>query len=137
MCAVIYKIRTRARKLTELKGLDLLIPKDGHVSDIIRSVKSSSPLEEGSTGEFSVTEVINGRMSRVYPPEENVIILSKPFVYEMRREEIEFGVEEIESGAKLTQVYNFDKDPLRGWGIPFFFVFKPVRFSFSVLNCAR
>ncbi|KAI9006948.1 ubiquitin carboxyl-terminal hydrolase 5 [Hyaloraphidium curvatum] len=93
---------------------ELLVPKNGTVTDVLDALRPKVKLEEGGTGQLRLFEVLGGRVSREFGPEDPVKDFADgPILY---AEEVEQGAA---PGDRTIRVQHFHKDPTRYHGIPF------------------
>ncbi|KAI5301090.1 hypothetical protein KEM56_001970 [Ascosphaera pollenicola] len=109
--------------LSKETTVDLLVPRQGEVSDLIALLRQKLDLPEEKVPKIRLFEVHNNKIFKDIPDSYGVTGLTEyaPLYAEpVPKEELEIGDDEYK-----VNVFHFDKEPNRPHGIPFKFVVKP------------
>ena len=106
---------------------ELLVPKSGHIADLVRELRRKANIEDDPMQPIRVNAVNNGRIYKELGPDYPVTsIVDYYTLYAERIPEEELQMSE---NDRLMSSYHCDKDVSKYHGIPFKFVIKPVSSS--------
>jgi len=113
--------------------LDILVPKTGHIRDLILGLQKKANLDDETTQNVRVYDVHNGKVNREFhddSPVSHITDFSNLYAEIIPEEE-----RNTQDGDAAIFCYHFDKEPNKHHGIPFKFVVKPVslgRYSLGI-----
>lgn len=110
--------------LSKETPVELLVPRQGEVSDLIALLRQKLDLPEEKVPRIRLFEIHNNKIFKDIPESYGVTGLTEysPLYAEpVPKEELEMADDEYK-----INVFHFDKEPNRPHGIPFKFVVKPV-----------
>lgn len=123
----IMKVTWLPDGIVKEEPLEVLVPRQGIVSDIITGVIRKTKLNElnppPDLREFRVLEVSAGKITRELPSDFNVATIGEftsLYVERIPQEEIEAADED-----RAIYCFHFDKEPNKPHGVPFKFIAKP------------
>lgn len=108
--------------------MEVLVPRDGTIADVIAGVQKKANLEDNA--DIRVYESHGGKIYREFQPDSKIAGINE-FVtlYAEKYPEEELSMQE---GERTINVFNFDRDVSRPHGVPFKFVMKPVSLTLSL-----
>ena len=123
----LLKLTFLSEGITKEETFDILVPKAGLVVDMLRGLQKKTGMSDETLQRIRVFEVQSSRILREYDHDNSVVpILEHAILYaEVENEE----EKELGEGERMGYAYHYDKEPLKGHGVPFRFVVKEVTSS--------
>ena len=103
--------------------LEILVPKNGIVSDLIAGIAKKVNLDAETTAKVRVMEVHAGKIHKEMSEDFNVVGINEfttLYAEKIPDDELHHG-----EGDVAIYAYHFDKEPNKAHGVPFKFVLKP------------
>lgn len=119
----IMKLTWLPEGIAKEEPLEVLVPRNGLVDDIIIGTSRKLKLDEATTQLLRVYEVAAGKIARELPRDFSVTTIGEfttLYVERIPEEEINYDDDDT-----AIYAYHFDRDPQKAHGIPFKFVIKP------------
>lgn len=118
------KLTFLSEGITREETFDILVPKAGTIADLLIGLQKKIALPDEALQRIRVFEVQSSRVSREYDHDYSVVpILEHVSLYA----EVENDEErELGDGERLGYAFHYDKEVLKGHGVPFRFVVKDV-----------
>ena len=114
--------------------MEVLVPRDGTIQDVLAGLQKKANLDDETISKARVFEVHNYKIYKEFTPDAK-FGGSNDFVA-LYAERVPDEELELESGARVVNAYNFDKETNKPHGVPFKFVVKPVCFrELYTLRC--
>ncbi|KAK9471279.1 uncharacterized protein V1510DRAFT_420556 [Dipodascopsis tothii] len=102
---------------------ELLVPKNGTMQDALELLKAKAGLTDEATAQVRIFAVHMNKIHKLLSLEHPVISViesSQLYAEQLSPDDLDKGADD-----KYIQVYHFQKEPIRGHGVPFYFVIKP------------
>ena len=109
--------------VTQEELVDILVPKNSTIAQVIDILRSKVTLSEGGSGHMRIFDVSTHKIQRQLEDTmsiQQVTDFANLYAEEIPKEEVEKAVED-----KVISAFHFSKEPVRAHGIPFKFVIKP------------
>ncbi|KAL2825982.1 hypothetical protein BDW59DRAFT_145700 [Aspergillus cavernicola] len=118
-----YQVTWLSEGITKEQSLEVLVPRDGTISDLLVGLQRKASLDDDTIGNTRVYETHGHKIYRDLQPESKFNgITEYVTLYAEKVPEEELNLEE---GERTINAYNFDKEINRPHGVPFKFVMKP------------
>ena len=130
----IVRVNWLADGVMATEGLDLLVPKNGQVQDLMEVLQRKVDLDDAAMNTVRLFESHNGKLLKILSPDFAVMgIPDYVDVYAERIPEDELNMEE---GDRCINALHFHREPIKVHtrGTPFRFVVKNVSFSLNVFE---
>lgn len=110
--------------------MEVLVPRNGTVSDLLASLQKKANLDDEAMSEMRICEAHSGKIYKELRDDNNVSTINEyATLYAERIPADEINMDESD---RVINVFNFDKEPNRTHGVPFKFVLKPVSYLLAV-----
>ncbi|RAL09179.1 ubiquitin-specific protease UBP15 [Aspergillus homomorphus CBS 101889] len=118
---ICLKVTWLPEGITKEQVVEVLVPRDGTIADVIAGVQKKANLEDD--GDIRVYETHGGKIYREFQPDSKIAGINE-FVtlYAEKYPEEELNMQE---GERTLNAFNFDREVSRPHGVPFKFVMKP------------
>lgn len=113
--------------------MEVLVPRDGTISDLLSGLQKKANLDEDTIREVRIYETHAGKIYRDFPVDTKIAGINEfvtLYAERMPEEEVNMG-----EGERTINAYNFDRDLNRPHGVPFKFVLKPVSAPYELGLC--
>ena len=117
------KVILLSEGITKEETYDILVPKAGLVSDLVRGLQKKAGLSDAVMDRTRIFEVAQSKIHKELADEGSVVPIQEfAMLYAEVIPDEEMNAEE---GDKAIYAFHFDKEPNRLHGVPFKFVVKP------------
>ncbi|KAL4753186.1 hypothetical protein BDW72DRAFT_169487 [Aspergillus terricola var. indicus] len=120
---VCLRVTWLSEGITKEQTVEVLVPRDGTIQDVLAGLQKKANLDDETINKARVFEVHNYRIYKEFTPNAK-FGGSNDFVA-LYAERVPDEELELESGARVVNAYNFDKETNKPHGVPFKFVVKP------------
>ncbi|KAL3445864.1 hypothetical protein BJX65DRAFT_280503 [Aspergillus insuetus] len=110
--------------ISKEQTVEVLVPREGTISDVLAGLQKKAGIDDDSIRNVRVYEAHNHRISRDLQPDSKITSSYHDYVttYAEKVPEEELN---LESGDRMVNAFNFEKEASRTHGVPFKFVVKP------------
>ncbi|GMF72970.1 unnamed protein product [Aspergillus oryzae] len=128
-----YESKTSLKVTWLPEVVEVLVPRDGTISDLLSGLQKKANLDEDTIREVRIYETHAGKIYRDFPVDTKIAGINEfvtLYAERMPEEEVNMG-----EGERTINAYNFDRDLNRPHGVPFKFVLKPVSAPYELGLC--
>lgn len=117
------KVTLLSEGITKEETYDILVPKAGYVSDLIRGLQKKANLPDDVISRIRINEVSQSRIHKELHEEISVVPIQE--FATLYAEIIPDEEENADDGDRAIFAFHYDKEPSKPHGVPFKFVMKP------------
>ncbi|KAJ5832000.1 hypothetical protein N7474_000311 [Penicillium riverlandense] len=118
-----FKVTLLPEGITKEQVLEVLVPRNGTVSELLASLQKKANLDDETMREMRICEAHSGKIYKELRDDNNVSSINEyATLYAERIPDDEVNMD---ASDRVINVFNFDKEPNRTHGVPFKFVVKP------------